>query len=137
MAASSTPIRASRAMGGLTFSGTDQFSGRHSGARAKRASPESITTIGIMDSGPAPSGASRNDDFLLVNPHVSIFTYSKSPGLLSIPTLGGEIQEANSPTSVTGIISEAMKSPSSVDGSHSPFRLFQVASSISTPSGVA
>src|SRR6478736_6619950 len=24
-------------------------------------SPESITTIGIMDSGPAPSGASRND----------------------------------------------------------------------------
>ena len=34
----------------------------HSGARAKRASPESITTIGSMDSGPAPSGASRNDD---------------------------------------------------------------------------
>src|SRR6185437_8315217 len=26
--------------------------------------------------------------------HVSIFTYSKSPGLLSMPTLGGEIQEA-------------------------------------------
>src|SRR5216683_7364137 len=26
-----------------------------------RASPESITTIGSMDSGPAPSGASRND----------------------------------------------------------------------------
>jgi hypothetical protein len=25
------------------------------------ASPESITTIGSMDSGPAPSGASRND----------------------------------------------------------------------------
>jgi phosphoribosyl-AMP cyclohydrolase len=35
---------------------------RHSGARVKRASPESITTIGSMDSGPAPSGASRNDD---------------------------------------------------------------------------
>src|ERR1700692_38672 len=31
---------------------------RHSGARVKRASPESITTIGSMDSGPAPSGAS-------------------------------------------------------------------------------
>src|SRR5438034_3096452 len=28
----------------------------------KRANPESITTIGSMDSGPAPSGASRNDD---------------------------------------------------------------------------
>src|SRR6266481_2322276 len=70
-------------------------------------------------------------------PHVSIFTYSKSPGLLSMPTLGGEIQEANSPVSVTGVISEAMKSPSSDDGSHSPLRLFQVASSISTPSGVA
>src|ERR1700737_5306043 len=35
--------------------------GRRSGARAKRASPESITTAGSMDSGPAPSGASRND----------------------------------------------------------------------------
>jgi peptidoglycan/xylan/chitin deacetylase (PgdA/CDA1 family) len=70
-------------------------------------------------------------------PHVSIFTYSKSPGLLSMPTLGGEIHEANSPISVTGVISEAMKSPSSDEGSHSLFRLFQVASSISTPSGVA
>src|SRR3979490_3367759 len=27
---------------------------RHSGARAARASPESMTTIGSMDSGPAP-----------------------------------------------------------------------------------
>src|SRR5882762_7243861 len=34
---------------------------RHSGARVS-ASPESITTVGSMDSGPAPSGASRNDD---------------------------------------------------------------------------
>src|ERR1700759_4914731 len=32
---------------------------RHSGARA---SPESTTTIVSMDSGPAPNGASRNDD---------------------------------------------------------------------------
>src|SRR5229473_7315185 len=70
-------------------------------------------------------------------PHVSIFTYSKSPGLLSMPTLGGEIHGANWPISVTGVISEAMKSPSSAEGSHSPFRLLQVASSISTPSGVA
>src|SRR5712664_4569723 len=30
---------------------------RHSGARAGRASPESITTTGNMDSGPAPRGA--------------------------------------------------------------------------------
>src|SRR6202030_2244395 len=67
--------------------------------------------------------------------HVSIFTYSKSPGLLSIPTLGGAIQGANPPISVTGFISEAMKSPSSAEGSHSAFRLFQVASSIRAPSG--
>ena len=33
---------------------------RHSGARAN-ASPESITTTGRIDSGPAPYGASRND----------------------------------------------------------------------------
>src|SRR3979411_1716982 len=39
---------------------------RHSGARVKRASPESITTIGSMDSGPAPRGASRNDDFSFI-----------------------------------------------------------------------
>ena len=73
----------------------------------------------------------------MMTTQVSIFTYSKSPGLLSIPTLGGEIHEANSPISVTGSISEAMKSPSAAEGSHSPLRLLQVASSISRPSGVA
>src|SRR5262249_61298550 len=67
----------------------------------------------------------------------SIFTYSKSPGLLSMPTFGGEIQEANWPISVTGFIREAMKSPSFVDGSQSSLRLAQVASSIRMPSGVA
>ena len=36
---------------------------RHSGAQVKRASPESITTIGSMDFGPAPSSASRNDKY--------------------------------------------------------------------------
>src|SRR3954452_2393259 len=36
---------------------------RHSGARVKRASPESITTVVSMDSGPArQAGASRNDE---------------------------------------------------------------------------
>jgi hypothetical protein len=30
--------------------------------------------------------------------HVTIFTYSKSPGFLSMPTLGGEIHGANAPT---------------------------------------
>src|SRR3954447_15129584 len=67
----------------------------------------------------------------------SILTYSKSPGLLSMPTFGGEIQEANLPVSVTGCISELMKSPSAVDGSHSSLRFAQVASSIRRPSGVA
>ena len=41
----------------------EEYSLRHSGARASlRASPESITTMGSMDSGPAPSSASRNDE---------------------------------------------------------------------------
>src|SRR5262249_16793280 len=69
--------------------------------------------------------------------HVSIFTYSKSPGLLSMPTFGGEIHGANSPISVTGVISEPMKSPSLDDGSQSSRRLLQVVSSIRIPSGVA
>jgi hypothetical protein len=43
----------------------------------------------------------------------------------------------NGAAKVTGTIKEAMKSPSTVDGSQSFLRLFQVASSISTPSGVA
>src|SRR5262249_55092611 len=76
----------------------------------------------------------RGDDH---NHHVSIFTYSKSPGLLSMPTFGADIHEANWPASVTGCISEAMNSPSAVEGTHSPLRLFQVASSIRMPSGVA
>src|SRR5262249_50840581 len=67
----------------------------------------------------------------------SIFTYSKSPGLLSMPTLGGAIHGANWPIAVTEAINEAMKSPSPVEGSQSSRRLVHVASSISTPSGVA
>ena len=39
----------------------------------------------------------------------AIFTYSKSPGLLSMPTLGGAIQPANLPGSLTDVISAAMK----------------------------
>src|SRR3972149_1947302 len=49
----------------------------------------------------------------------SIFTYSKSPGLLSIPILGGAIQPANLPATDSGFISSLMKSPSSCEGSHS------------------
>src|SRR4029079_5287727 len=40
---------------------------------------------------PLPAGGAR-----LEGDHVSIFTYSKSPGLLSMPTFGGEIQLAYS-----------------------------------------
>src|SRR5215471_10105584 len=54
--------------------------------------------------------------------YCSIFTYSKSPGLLSIPTFGGAIQPANLPGSLTDVISDAMNSPSSLDGSQSPLR---------------
>src|SRR5579883_3083898 len=85
----------------------------------------------VMQSGLSPQAGRGEED------HVSIFTYSKSPGLLSMPTLGGAIQLAYSPISVTGRISEAMKSPSDFDGSQSSRRLAQVASSIRMPSGVA
>ena len=36
------------------------------------------------------------------------WTYSKSPGLLSMPTFGGAIQPANFPGSQTGRISDAI-----------------------------
>src|SRR5215468_2555944 len=69
--------------------------------------------------------------------HAAIFTYSKSPGLLSMPTLGGAIHDANLPISYSGFISEAMNSPSAADGSQLFRSRAQVASSISTPCGVA
>src|SRR5439155_22710373 len=43
--------------------------------------------------------------------HAASLTYSKSPGLLSMPTRGGAIQPANRAGSYTGFMSEAMKSP--------------------------
>src|ERR1044072_3879862 len=61
------------------------------------------------------------------NDYDSIFTYSKSPGLLSMPTFGGELHAPNLPGSVSDFIRLAMKSPSSVEGSHSLLRLLQVA----------
>ena len=48
--------------------------------------------------------------------YAAIFTYSNSPGLLSMPTLGGAIQLANLPGSLTGVISDAMKSPTAIEG---------------------
>src|SRR5438876_12425986 len=65
------------------------------------------------------------------------FTYSKSPGLLSMPTRGGAIQLANLPGSTTWRIRLWMKSPSSFEGSHLSFWLFQAASSSSSPLGNA
>src|ERR1700747_3266350 len=85
-------------------------------------------TDGLRGIGPSV----RGDDH---SHHVSIFTYSKSPGLLSIPILGAKIQEASGPRSVTVVIKDAMNSPSEVEGTHSPLRLVQVASSIRMPSG--
>src|ERR1700678_3879911 len=62
-----------------------------------------------------PAGATRAG---VRQHHAATITYSKSPGLLSIPTLGGAIQLANVPGSLTGFISSVMKSPSALDGSH-------------------
>ena len=67
----------------------------------------------------------------------STFTYSKSPGLLSIPTRGGAIQDANLPRSQHGAISPAIKSPSSFDGSHWSFCFAQSFSRRSSPAGEA
>src|SRR5262245_37318634 len=50
-----------------------------------------------------------------------IFTYSKSPALLSMPTLGEAIQVANLPRSQQGCIRLPMKSPSSLEGTHASF----------------
>src|SRR5947208_15772962 len=50
--------------------------------------------------------------------YAASFTYSKSPGLLSMPTRGGAIQLANLPGSTTCFIMLWMKSPYCVDGSH-------------------
>src|ERR1700755_3519840 len=94
----------------------------------------SCAVSGILDHPLQCAIAHKAGDDNSAGPHVSIFTYSKSPGLLSMPTFGAEIQEANVPGSVTGAINDAMKSPSSVEGIHSPLRLAQVASSIKRPS---
>src|SRR5690242_2280812 len=46
----------------------------------------------------------------------AIFTYSNSPGLLSMPTLGGAIHEANLPASYCGCIRLSMKTLSASFG---------------------
>src|SRR5581483_3135350 len=53
-------VREAEVVGVSCFVAELDSSRRHSGSRAN-ASPESITTAGDMDSGPAPYGASRND----------------------------------------------------------------------------
>jgi hypothetical protein len=50
--------------------------------------------------------------------YAAIFTYSKPPGLLSMPIRGGAIQLANLPGSTTCFIRLPMNAPSSLDGSH-------------------
>src|SRR5882672_6664377 len=58
--------------------------------------------------------------FLFSPPHCSWnFTYSKSPGLLSMPAGGGAIHEAKAPGSVTGRIRLATKASSAADGRNS------------------
>src|SRR3954447_13461920 len=69
--------------------------------------------------------------------HAAIFTYSNSPGLLSMPTFGGDIQLANLPGSLSGTISEETKSPSSAEGRYSFFTLAHSASERMMPFGVA
>src|SRR5262249_17171171 len=69
--------------------------------------------------------------------HAASFTYSKSPGLLSMPMRGGAIHLPNLPGSMTCFIRLWIKSPSSFDGSQFSFSFSQAASSMIWPSGVA
>src|SRR5919198_764093 len=71
---------------------------------------------------------------ILRAPHHVIFTYSKSPGLLSIPTFGGAIQPANLPGSYCGVIRLSMNSRSESDGRNSGFRFSHSASLRTLPS---
>src|SRR5437763_890489 len=54
-----------------------------------------------------------------MRPYPWNFTYSKSPGLLSMPAGGGAIHEAKAPGSVTGRIRLATNASSSADGRNS------------------
>ena len=72
--------------------------GVQTGARTAAIMPRAYRRIRVVASRSISpplrygSRAFAGDDML--STHVSIFTYSKSPGLLSMPTLGGEIQDA-------------------------------------------
>jgi hypothetical protein len=50
--------------------------------------------LGILNRFKLDPSRSSAESAVCASPHVSIFTYSKSPGLLSMPTFGGEIQLA-------------------------------------------
>src|ERR1700761_4091442 len=66
--------------------------------------------------------------------HASIFTYSKSPGLLSMPRVGGAIHEANAPGSCTGFIRLSTKTLSPFVGNISSSRAAHCSSPSSLPS---
>src|SRR5690349_8979475 len=93
-----TPRRVNRA----AVEGTESRSHTCHDATQYKASPQKGT--------PSCARAQGGDCY------AAIFTYSKSPGLLSMPTRGGAIQLANLPGSVTDVIRLLMNSPSSVDG---------------------
>ena len=65
------------------------------------------------------------------------FTYSKSPGLLSMPERGGAIHEANAPASRTGRIRLATKALSSAVGRNSSRRRAHYAAPRMSPLGSA
>ena len=71
--------------------------------------------------GHARANSSRACPAGKVPSYAASFTYSKSPGLLSMPTRGAAIQLANLPGSVTCFIRLWMKSPSPLDGSQLSF----------------
>src|SRR5262249_35608457 len=67
----------------------------------------------------------------------AIFTYSNSPGLLSMPTLGGAIQPANLPGSYCGCIRLSMEARASAEGRKESRRCAQSASERTLPSASA
>src|SRR5258708_35929920 len=100
MAASPTPIPDSRARVRIRESGVGGALPRPALAgRGLRLCPRSPNSV-VRAVPPHPKFERRSNFDLSPQAgrgkrtHVSIFTYSKSPGLLSMPTLGGEIHGA-------------------------------------------
>src|SRR5581483_5671582 len=79
---------------------------RHCGTTLRRARNPDANSVFVSGFRVRAFGAPGNNRVRAYA--CSIFTYSNSPGLLSMPTLGGAIHEANLPASYCGFIRLSM-----------------------------